>query len=87
MNDDSVSGVVNAVIASVLDVDDAKVLPDARLREELGADEGDMWALALALEDELDVGFGGVEYASVMDWITVADVVSYCEAAWRAQRA
>jgi len=83
MNDDSVAGKVNAVIASVLGVEENKVLPHARLREELGASDLDVRTLMLTLEDELDMEF---DVAGVR-LVTVGDVIDYCEAAWRARRA
>ena len=79
----SISGKVNAVIASVLGVDENRVLPHARLREELGASDLDVGMLILSLEDELGIETG----ANMTELVTVGDVIDYCEAAWRARRA
>ncbi len=67
---------VTNIIVELLGVDEEKVTPDARFREDLEADSLDLVELIMAFEDE----FGGEisdEQAQKIE--TVGDAISYIE--------
>jgi len=67
---------VTNIIVELLGVDEDKVTPDARFREDLEADSLDLVELIMAFEDE----FGGEisdEQAQKIE--TVGDAISYIE--------
>ena len=69
-------GRVKQVIVDKLGVDEAKVVPTARFREDLEADSLDLVELIMALEEE----FGGtVSDEEAQQIKTVGQVVEYVE--------
>jgi acyl carrier protein len=87
MGDDKLSGEedwlvdtferVKKIIVEQLGVDAAKVLPEARFREDLEADSLDLVELIMAFEDE----FGGkIDDDDARKIVTVADAVRFLEA-------
>ena len=68
---------VQAIIVDLLGVDAAKVLPDARFREDLEADSLDLVELIMAFEEE----FGGeISDEDAQKITTVGQAVEYLEA-------
>lgn len=63
--------IIPALIARTLGIPEARVVPDALLREDLGADLLDLTMLAMALEDDNPGVLIPDDGAS---WQTVADV-------------
>ena len=67
---------VTKIIVELLGVDEEKVLPEARFREELEADSLDLVELIMAFEDE----FGGeISDEQAQKITTVGDAVTYIE--------
>jgi len=67
---------VKAVIVELLGVDENKVKPEARFREELEADSLDLVELIMAFEDK----FGGeISDEDAQKIVTVGDAVKYVE--------
>ena len=67
---------VTKIIVELLGVDEEKVLPEARFREELKADSLDLVELIMAFEDE----FGGeISDEQAQKITTVGDAVTYIE--------
>lgn len=65
---------VKEIIVDLLNVDDSKVTPEARFREDLEADSLDLVELIMAFEDK----FGGeISDEEAQKLSTVGDVVSY----------
>ena len=63
-----------AIIVDLLGVDEAKVVPEARFREDLEADSLDLVELIMAFEEE----FGGeISDEEAQKLRTVGDVVAY----------
>jgi acyl carrier protein len=68
---------VKRIIIDLLGVDEEKVLPEARFREDLEADSLDLVELIMALEDE----FGGeISDEEAQNITTVGEAVRYLEA-------
>jgi acyl carrier protein len=68
---------VKKIIAEQLGVEPAKVTPEARFREDLGADSLDLVELIMAFEEE----FGGqISDDEAQKIRTVGEAVSYLEA-------
>jgi acyl carrier protein len=68
---------VTKIIVDLLGVDESKVVPDARFREELEADSLDLVELIMAFEDE----FGGeISDEEAQKITTVGEAVTYLEA-------
>ena len=65
---------VKAVILEELDVNEAKVTMDAKLKEDLGADSIDAVQIIMALEDEFDIK---LEDDNLEKISTVGDVVEF----------
>ncbi len=65
---------VKAVILDELDVAEAKVTMDAKLKEDLGADSIDAVQIIMALEDEFDIK---LEDDNLEKISTVGDVVEF----------
>jgi acyl carrier protein len=69
-------GRVKQVIVDKLGVDEAKVVPTARFREDLEADSLDLVELIMAFEDE----FGGeISDEEAQNITTVGEAVEYLE--------
>jgi acyl carrier protein len=67
---------VKAIIVDLLNVDESKVTPEARFREELEADSLDLVELIMAFEDK----FGGeISDEDAQSISTVGDAVKYIE--------
>ncbi|HEY45742.1 MAG TPA: acyl carrier protein [Anaerolineae bacterium] len=68
---------VKAVIVELLSIDEEKVTPDARFREDLEADSLDLVELIMAFEEK----FGGeISDEDAQKINTVGEVVQYLEA-------
>lgn len=67
---------VTKIIVDLLGVDEEKVTPEARFREDLEADSLDLVELIMAFEDE----FGGeISDETAQSMTTVGDVIGYIE--------
>lgn len=67
---------VKEIIVKLLDVDEEKVTPQARFREELEADSLDLVELIMEFEDK----FGGeISDEDAQKIVTVGDAVNYVE--------
>ena len=75
MSNLSISGKVNAIIISHLDIEASDLLTGITLGD-LGADDLDATQIALALEDELDVDLGWFDESAET---TVDELVEACE--------
>lgn len=65
---------VKKIIVELLDVDESKVTPEARFREDLEADSLDLVELIMAFEDK----FGGeISDEDAQQILTVGDAVNY----------
>jgi acyl carrier protein len=68
---------IKAIIIDLLGVDESKVVPEARFREDLEADSLDLVELIMAFEDK----FGGeISDDDAQKIVTVGDAVKYVEA-------
>ena len=67
---------VQAILARQLRVDPAKVVPEAQIKKDLGADSLDILQLLMRIEDQYGIVIPDQELAK---FDTVADVVSYLE--------
>jgi acyl carrier protein len=68
---------VKRIIVEQLGVDESKVVPEARFREDLGADSLDLVELIMAFEEE----FGGtISDEEAQKIKTVGEAVAYLEA-------
>jgi acyl carrier protein len=68
---------VKAIIVDLLGVDESKVTPEARFREDLEADSLDLVELIMAFEDK----FGGeISDEDAQKITTVGEAVKYLEA-------
>jgi acyl carrier protein len=67
---------IKDVVVELLNVDPAKVTPEARFREELEADSLDLVELIMAFEDK----FGGeISDEDAQKIVTVGDAVKYVD--------
>ena len=67
---------VAAIVADILSVEPDKITPDARFREDLGADSLDLVELVMAFEDK----FGGqISDEDARTITTVGEAVAYLE--------
>ena len=67
---------VKSIIADQLDVEEEKVVAEASITEDLGADSLDMVDLVMSIEEEFDIE---VPDEAVENIKTVVDVVAYIE--------
>ena len=67
---------VQAVLAKQLRVDPADVIPEARIKKDLGADSLDILQLLMRIEDRYGITIPDEELAT---FETVGDVVAYLE--------
>ena len=68
---------VTKIIVDLLGVDESKVVPEARFREELEADSLDLVELIMAFEDE----FGGeISDEEAQKITTVGEAITYLDA-------
>jgi acyl carrier protein len=65
---------VKAIIAQYLSVEESKITPEARFREDLGADSLDLVEMIMAFEEK----FGGeISDEEAQKLTTVGDVIAY----------
>ena len=67
---------VKSIIADQLEVEEEKVVAEASITEDLGADSLDMVDLVMSIEEEFDIE---VPDEAVENIKTVGDVVAYIE--------
>ena len=67
---------VVAVLADKLSKDEAEIMPESIIREDLGADSLDMVEIIMGLEDEFEIEIPDEDAAGIK---TVAEVVAYIE--------
>jgi acyl carrier protein len=67
---------VKAVIVEKLDVEEAKVTPEARFIEDLGADSLDIVELIMGLEDEFGLEISDEEAEKIR---TVGDAIKFIQ--------
>ena len=67
---------VQAILAKQLRVDPERVVPEARIKKDLGADSLDILQLLMRIEDQYGITIPDEELAT---FDTVGDVVSYLE--------
>ena len=67
---------VQAILAKQLRVDPARVVPEARIKKDLGADSLDILQLLMRIEDRYGITIPDEELAT---FDTVGDVVAYLE--------
>ena len=67
---------VKSIIADQLDVEEEKVVAEASITEDLGADSLDMVDIVMSIEEEFDIE---VPDEAVENIKTVGDVVAYIE--------
>ncbi|MBQ8434814.1 MAG: acyl carrier protein [Oscillospiraceae bacterium] len=67
---------VKSIVADQLDVEEDKVVPDASITEDLGADSLDVVDLVMSIEEEFDIE---IPDEAVEDIKTVGDIVKYIE--------
>ena len=67
---------VQAILAKQLRVDPARVVPEARIKKDLGADSLDILQLLMRIEDKYGIT---IPDAALATFETVSDVVAYLE--------
>jgi acyl carrier protein len=67
---------VETIVADILSVEPDKITPDARFREDLGADSLDLVELIMAFEDKFS---GQISDDDARTITTVSDAVAYLE--------
>ena len=67
---------VQAILARLLRVDPAKVVPEAQIKKDLGADSLDILQLLMRIEDQYGIV---IPDRALATFETVADVVAYLE--------
>ncbi|MCP5515253.1 MAG: acyl carrier protein [Spirochaetales bacterium] len=65
---------VKKIIAEKLDVDEAKITPEASFRQDLGADSLDTYELVYALEEEMNIQ---IPDEKANEFETVGDAVEF----------
>jgi acyl carrier protein len=65
---------VKKIIAEKLDVDEAKITPEASFRQDLGADSLDTYELVYALEEEMGIQ---IPDEKANEFETVGDAVEF----------
>ncbi len=73
---DNVLEGIKAIIVDLLGVDEAKVLPEARFREDLGADSLDLVELIMAFEDKFESEISDEDAQNIK---TVGEAVKYIQ--------
>ncbi len=71
----NVADKVKKMIVEHLSVDEAKVVPEATFKEDLGADSLEVVELIMELEDE----FGEISDAEAESIVTVGDAITFIE--------
>lgn len=67
---------VKSIVADQLDVEEEKVVAEASITEDLGADSLDVVDLVMSIEEEFDIE---IPDEAVEDIKTVGDIVKYIE--------
>jgi len=67
---------VKQIIINELSCDESKVTPDARMKEDLGADSIDAVQIVMSVEDEFKITVDDSQAESMQ---TVGDIVKYIE--------
>ncbi len=65
---------VSRIVARILRVEEARVRPDSRFKQDLGADSINLVEIAMAIEQEFDITLEDEEVANIT---TVDAAVSY----------
>jgi acyl carrier protein len=68
---------IKAIVKELLGVDEAKITPEARFREELEADSLDLVELIMAFEDKFGAEISDEDAQKIT---TVGDAVAYIDA-------
>jgi acyl carrier protein len=82
MENSTVEQRVVAVVHEVLRSDPAKITPQSRIKDDLGADSLDQVSLIMALEDQLKITITDEEASALL---TVGDAVKFIETKLTAQ--
>ncbi|HBD64925.1 MAG TPA: acyl carrier protein [Clostridiales bacterium] len=67
---------VTAILVEELDVEEANVKLESKIKDDLGADSLDLFELISKIEDELNVTIEEDDYSKL---VTVKDIVDYIE--------
>jgi len=67
---------VTAILVEELDVEEASVKLESKIKDDLGADSLDLFELISKIEDELNVTIEEDDYSKL---VTVKDIVDYIE--------
>ena len=67
---------VTAILVAELDVEEANVKLESKIKDDLGADSLDLFELISKIEDELNVTIEEDDYSKL---VTVKDIVDYIE--------
>ncbi|WP_456275529.1 acyl carrier protein [Bacillus sp. AK128] len=68
---------VTKIVVDRLGVDEAEVKPEAKFKDDLGADSLDVVELVMELEDEFDMEISDEDAEKI---VTVGDAVNYIQA-------
>jgi acyl carrier protein len=67
---------VRKLISEQLAVDEEKIIPESRIKEDLGADSLDVLQMLMTLEEDYGIEIPDEELA---EFKTVQDIVGYCD--------
>lgn len=67
---------ITAILVEELDVEEANVKLESKIKDDLGADSLDLFELISKIEDELNVTIEEDDYSKL---VTVKDIVDYIE--------
>lgn len=67
---------VKKVLAEQLEIDESRITPESKIKDDLGADSLDVLQLLMAIEDEMGIS---VPDEALAGFVTVQDVVNYLE--------
>ena len=76
MNDDDIVTMVNAALADEFELEPEALVPEARIREDLGLDSLDIVDMVMTLEDEFGIE---VPDEAIENLRTVGDVVNFVD--------
>ena len=74
MTKEEIFATVKEIAAEELDIDEAKIVPDAKIKEDLEADSLDVFEIMNELEDSFDIQLDADEGIQ-----TIGDVVDYVQ--------